>query len=785
MLNLLLKIALERYSDDKAFEELAYDVIKESYPNADRCGGTHDLGIDAEETLYYKDNKVNRKFQFSIEKETQSKIKKTVKRYEDEQVEWDELVYVSNREINVGSTKTWFEHEYHKKITICDQQWIDNILTNNSALWKKHFPNIPMPDDIYENPLENRQLHENMLKSSLLYASNNYEDIKTKRTDLFEQFVLSIALTEKTITYTNVSETFRSMFHKPLREDLFEDAVAGLIEKRILQSKGSDSQCWEVSSSTVDTIKKNDASLSDEREVLINDILQDVKLQLGDERRLSNEEETRVRNNTKDVLNKFFQLYGTDFAIDKGQTLLTEFRKQEILKEKAGYRLEPYIADTILYSIGKILETPSESQLHTLSLLSNSFICAQIMQIDPLLTDCQTEVLKEKIFMLDTDIVLHSIVSESKNFNSYQQMINTLVHRGCLVCIPDSVITEVIIHAESARGNYKRFKASYSTNDKSTLSEDYRNVFVDGFFTKNAQDPLVSFEKYISNYYDENAPRELILSVFEDMLPKGVIIGQDELWGNSVSIPEDEIENLSRRLYVKTLDTPKAEYRSEAGNELIAKNDALIYLTAYHLSGQNDEHNGMLSQRCYVITTSTRTIKCAKDINLFKSVVTKPLIIISILSELGLFEVGYDVVDLLGNPFLAKIASENREELEKLAKLGVDLRGKKIPRLLLDLKAMIHKDITSEVDAEIEAMDPRVDLLPPKDAMQQYVDLAQSVESAGYHMMPLPQQIIKTYRAEIEKNKQKDEEIAKLKLKKKKKDKSRERYEKRYNENKK
>ena len=783
MLNILLKIELEKYSDDKAFEELAYDVIKESFPNAERCGGSHDMGIDAEETIHYADHEVKRKYQFSIEKDVKAKIRKTINRFSEEHVEWDELAYVSNRDINAGNIKSWFESEYHKKIIICDQQTIDNTLTNNSALWRKHFPLIPMPEDIHENLLENRQLHENMLKSSLLYASDAHEDVKTKRTDLFEQFVFSIALTAKIITYASVSKTFESMFHKALRTDLFEDAIDGLVKKDMLQPISGEIQSWKISHYAADTIKTNEEHISDERAELIDDIIVEVKSQLGEKSSLTKEDEARVKSNIKNVLNKFFQLYGTDFAIDKGQTILTEFRKQEILKEKAGYKLNPYLADIILYSIGRIIEMPSEKQLHTLSLLSNSFICAQIMQVDPLLTDCQTEVLKEKLFILDTDIVLHSIVPESKNCASYQKMISTLVKRGCIVCVPESVIEEVIVHAESAWGNYKRFKASYSTNDKSTLSEDYRNVFVDGFFTKNAQDPLVSFENYISNYYDRNEPRALIMSVLEDMLPSGVIIGKDEVWKGDINIPEEEIESLSRKLYVKTLDTPKAEYRTDEGNELIARNDALIYLTAYYLSGSN-EQGGMLAQQSYVITTSTRTIKCAKDINLFKSVVTKPLIIISILSKLGLFESGYDVVDLLGNPFFAKIASENREELEKLAKLGVDLRGKKIPRLLLDLKNMIHKDLTSEVDAEIEAINTRTDMLPPRDTMQQYVDLAQSVESAGYHMMPIAQEIIKTYRAEIEKNRQKDVEIAMLKQKKKKKEKNRQRYEANYNKHK-
>ena len=393
MLNMLLKIALERYSDDKAFEELAYDVIMESYPNAERSGGTHDMGIDAEETLHYEDKEIKRKFQFSIEKEVQAKIKKTVKRFDDENVEWDELVYVSNREINVGSTKTWFVREYHKKIAIYDQQAIDNVLTNNSSLWRKHFPNIPMPEDIYENPLENRQLHENMLKSSLLFASDKYEDVRTKRTDLFEQFVLSIALTEKIITYANVSRIFRNMFHKSLVVDLFEEAIGGLVKNNMLQPVSGEIQSWKISQYATDTIKTNEESVSDEKAELIDDIIVEVKSQIGNKRCLTKEEEARTKNNIKDVLNKFFQLYGTDFAIDKGQTILTEFRKQEILKEKAGYKLDSYIADTVIYSIGKIIENPSEKQLHTLSLLSNSYICAQIMQIDPLLKDCQAEVL--------------------------------------------------------------------------------------------------------------------------------------------------------------------------------------------------------------------------------------------------------------------------------------------------------------------------------------------------------------------------------------------------------
>lgn len=782
MVNTLLKIELEKYSDDKTFEELAFDIIMESYPNAERRGGTHDLGIDAEETLHYGEQRIERKYQFSIEKNPKEKIKKTIARYAEAAVYWDELVYVSNRHIDAGSTKTWFFETYHKKLIICDQQVIDYVLTNNSVLWKKHFPTIPMPIDIYDDRLANEQLHENMLKCSLLFASHKYIEVDKKRSELFEQYILSLALTsnEKAISYSIASQKFHAMFHKTLTPDYFRDAIEGLIKNDLLHPKESEEQIWEVSEVAINAIKNEETEIENGRENLVNDIVKDVKRQLQNIK-ISQEETSQIKCNVKNVLNKFFQLYGTDFAIKIDQKILSEFRKQEILKDIAGDKLDTHIAETILYAIGKIIESPTENQRHTLSLLSKSCICAQIMQIDPLLSDCQAEVLREKIFILDTDVVLHSIVPESPNYELYQQMINALVEKGCIVCVPQSVVDEVIVHAESSFGNYKRFKASYSTNDKSTLKEDYRNVFVDGFFVANAQDSLISFDNYISNYYDKEEPLSLILDVMNKFLAKRVIICKDDIWNNDINIPDDEIEDLARSLLIKTLDTLKAEHRGDAGNELIARNDALIYLTAYHMSkNTNHDQRGMLSQRCYIITTSTRTIKCAKEKNLFKSVVTKPLILISILSELGLFDEGYDVVDLLGNPFLAKIASENWEDLEKLAKLGVDLRGKMIPRLLRDLKDQLHVELTNKINIEINAEDSDITLVPPRDEMQDYIDFVHSVEDAGYNMMPGPAKIVKAYRVELEKNKQKDIEIATLKHKKKKKEKNKQRYEQNY-----
>lgn len=784
MVNNLLKIELERYTDDKVFEELAYDVIREVYPSAERAGGTHDLGIDAEETIHLKDKTIERKYQFSIEKDYKGKIRKTINRYNDESVLWDELVYVTNLPVDAGNIKTWFQQTYKKKLIICDQQTIDNILTTNSALWKKHFPTIPMPIDVTENRLENRQLHENMLKCALLYASDEHEEIKISRKDYFEQFILSIALTDKNITFLKVSEVFKGLFHKTLDADLFEEVTSGLVSKDFLLPSETVDKSWHLSDHALKVVNASENTKNDEIKDLVEDVYVEVKGQLPENRKISNDEKERVKNNTKSVLNKFFQLYGADFAINADQKIFTEFRKQEILKEIAGNRLDAYLTDAIIYGIGKILEKPSKKQSHTLSLLSKTFICAQIMQVDPLLSDCKADVLREKTFILDTDVVLHCIVPESPLHESYQLMITNLVRHGCKVCIPESVIEEVIIHAESARGNYKRFKASYSTNDKSTLKEDYRNVFVDGFLVKNAQDPYVDFDNYISNYYDRDEPRKIILDDFDDILPKGVIIGNDDIWTNNISIPEEEIESLLDRLYVKTLDTPKAEYRTDEGNEVIARNDAIIYLTAYHMSNDT-ERNGMLAHQCYVITTSTRTIRCAKNLNMFKSVVTKPLIVISILSKLGMYDKGYDVVDLLGNPFLARIAYDNWDELENLAKLGVDLRGKRIPRLLLDLKKLSHKELTSEVDAEISDGKTNEILTPPRDEMQDFIDIANEVEKAGYKMMPVPQQIIKLYRAEIEKSKQKDIEISELKYKQKKKERNKQRYSERYSERKK
>lgn len=147
----------------------------------------------------------------------------------------------------------------------------------------------------------------------------------------------------------------------------------------------------------------------------------------------------------------------------------------------------------------------------------------------------------------------------------------------------------------------------------------------------------------------------------------------------------------------------KNKWRDEEETDSLAQTDAKLYLYTMSENGdaRKDANNELLSATAYIITYTTKSIRCAKAMNIHQDIVTRPEILINILQRIGEFEEkGKIGLELFDNPFLTYIMRQNWQTVKRLADFGVDLHGKCITRLEYDLEEVLHEMMTEEAENE-------------------------------------------------------------------------------------
>lgn len=493
------------------------------------------------------------------------------------------------------------------------------------------------------------------------------------------------------------------------------------------------------------------AHIEQRTNALIDDIIAQTHVVASDIK-CSVDDDKQMWANIKKTLNLFFKYYGTDLAMDVDSIVPNMVRQEELIRLlKDG--IQPDLGECLVYSLGEILSNPNEKQSEVISLWAKAFISTQLMRLDPMLGAFHGNTFKEKVFILDTDFVLNCMVKYGKQSSVYSSLLKELLKIGCKVYITDDVVREVVTHAEFAKRNFNYFENTFEAADKSVIYEQLKNVFVIDYYISKKDNEFSnkSFSSYMSNIYDSDDSYNFMLEVMENRLPKGVVIGDDEL-KKQVGIDVVERDTLTKSIYEETIKTYKAAYRSDEENWQIAKTDAELYLIARGLNKNLpvNKNKMLMDGKAYLITNSNRSIRCAKSNGIFSTVVSKPSVLVALLSEIGWFDASdKSIVDLLGNPFLAEITNQCWDELKVLVDSGVDLRGKELPRLKRELKHVIHDLITQEEDDIENDNDSSFDeeeSTPKMEDMEQFVQFAEMIHSKGYKLIPVAETMIENYK---------------------------------------
>ena len=766
-----IELALSRYTDFFHFEQLCIEVMGYyGYPRIKKIGGYKDDGVDAlSSDIYHDDTQITRVFQFTMQKDIKGKIKNTINKLRINGVSFDELILVTSQIVNnIDSLTKSFRLENTKTLQIYDLNTFVTIINQHKELLIRYFPNLNTQieadffrDNIFSDSAED-QLNMSMIKSTLLYSLSPELKTQQQRKNLFDKAVLSlISMVDEGGSIDEIMDEFHKKFGKILMEEQVRASLQRLSSKNLCISVENR---YKASKKAKMEMMEGIEHVEQRTNALIDDIIAQTHV-VATGIKCSKDDDKQMMLNIRKTLNLFFKFYGTDLALNADVISSDLVRKQELIKILSD-NLPVDLSECLIYSLGCILSNPTDEQAATISLWAKAFIGTQLMKLDPMLSAFQKNAFGDKIYILDTDFVLNCMVKHARFSEVYSYLLNELLRMKCQIYIPDSVVREVIIHAEYSQRNYNYFKNTFEAMDESIVYEKVQNVFVIDYFVSQLKGKADfsenSFSSYIHNIYEPSDPYNYMLEVMHSVLSKDIVIGDTSLC-DKANIELGELETLTQAIYAETIKTYKAGYRSEEENMQIAKTDAELYLIARNLNKDQpaDNNNMLLFGKAYLITNSTRSIRCAEKNNILSKVIAKPSILIALISEIGMFDVSNkSIINLLDNPFLAEIVEENWDGMKLLMESGVDLRGKSLPRLKRDLKHVIHALMTADVnldDRDEENMD-----IPQMEDLEQYVHYANILHSQGYRLIPAAEKLIGTFekmRADAESQQEVNERI--------------------------
>ena len=326
----------------------------------------------------------------------------------------------------------------------------------------------------------------------------------------------------------------------------------------------------------------------------------------------------------------------------------------------------------LVTAIGETLSNSTEKEKSILNQWARAYVVTQILQLDPTLKHFKQDQLRYKSFVLDTDVVLHSLAINTKFSKEYREILDYLKRLGCKIFVPKDIMREAEGHAKEA--------IDIVTNDGEEQVRQYKdfltyrpksNVFIDDFVQQVNADPKnkrMTFSVYIGNIYNPKCPQ-----VMKTRLAN--VIGNENISREFKMQPLEEklTEQLNAIILEKTSSSPKGLDRTDSFNEKISRFDTELYLSLvnYNQNGNPDDA-GILPYKYYLLTYSTRTIRAAKELKIYtEDIICKPQALTAVLNDLGeIADSEVNFINLFENPFLVYTAEQVWDRIQPIIDNG-------------------------------------------------------------------------------------------------------------------
>jgi hypothetical protein len=724
-------------TDFADFEKLASEVMYlDGWSDIKPLGGVADLGQDAVSDRFFRQSGdvEHTVFQYTLQEYMPGKISVTIKKLRENKIKFTELVVVTPHEISSESQlkmKRGARATYKVTLTIYERKTLSNRLADlENGLFNRHFANIKAQLDDVTRAASKGVMPEGALERSLLQVSlalTFRPDTQRARKNVFDHFVLAVALAQSKpwVPITElIAKCTAAVKSKKIIPAAQMDAALGRMEKaglvQLLNERVSATEKAFAEIATA-TVRLNEATTS-----FASDIVNDIRDAL--KTRLSDEVERRIVRNTRAVLVEIARSRGVvDNPAQVDKTVAALAREQ----------MPQNIGEALIAALAEVLRSPTEDQARTMARCTQAYMAFVIMGLDPTLNAFQTSRFRNKIFILDTDVVIEALVDDGPRSPGLRAIFASLVQMGCRLIIPESVLRECIEHASNSPNTYGYFGLALLDLTPSLVEERVWNAFVKGYYYARVAGRIsgsVGYEEYLANYYEPRNPLQFIQNVLKQVLPEEIEVLPLEAIA-SEQLGKEEVARFAERLKQDLAGSKKSRYRSEEDEAKLAEIDAQLFLTALHLNPSDEStETDVLGGTCYLVTEAARYSRVAANLGVHTKVTVRPGALAGVQELVGTFDLSpIDFLQLFDNPLLETAIDAAWPDMEKLVRSGISLRGKSLPRLRFDLDDAIHNHLTALSSAEAAE---ETDGIKTHGADEEFMNLLDTAASRGYSMIP-------------------------------------------------
>jgi uncharacterized protein (UPF0335 family) len=737
------------------------------YTNIRPIGGIKDYGQDAIHIPFYisDSTKVVTVFQYSLEKTTYSKIKKTIKRLNDQEIEFDKFVYVTT--VSISETKdrefkAGIRNTYSLDIEIYDRKRITAVLADmKNNIYIRYFPDIEAQ---FKNIIDNSSIMSQKREEALLRTTlmlNYGESTKQAFSSIYENIVLSILMGEspKGLDFQAIETALKTnLTNFDYDSQKLMETLSKLVEISRLKIENG---LYFLTDTNQDLFVILYEQHQQPLHVIVKEVIDVIRTQKRDS--LDIKYLDTLYNNCQEAIVDYCRLFGNEYINSEDEKhVLSSPDVGKCLDHIISKNLPKNVSTLLMIAIGEVLKNPSEDVSRALTQLLYTYISAAILNLDPELQNVLSSRIKDREFIIDTDVLIDCIVKENPKSESYISIIEGLIKAKCKVIIPLQSFQECIEHASYSTKTYNYFKDTLLALPSEAIEDEVWNGFVQGYYygiTGGTIPMTMKYDKYLRNYFDPANRTQFMISIIRATLGNEVVVSTTEKLAEGIIIPTDVLDRLTNEIFTALYKAKKADYRSEAQNLALAKNDADLYLCTYYLNHSLDlASERFLEFKYYLVTSSNRIGAIAYKLGLKDRVTTKLPLLATLLNQVSKDSISPKAfIGLLENPFLIYAMEQCKNDINKLVKAGVDLQGVSIVRLRSDLDNLIHDRLTN-LDKCMESSETE-----KNDAANDVISVLEDMDDLGYSLTPKISSLVKEYKNKVQQLDEKDKALDKYK----------------------
>lgn len=370
--------------------------------------------------------------------------------------------------------------------------------------------------------------------------------------------------------------------------------------------------------------------------------------------------------------------------------------REDIIKSTFS-SLGDKIGESTIRALSDILLNPTEEQKNVILEWSKAFLTLQIMDLDPKLNEFKKTKFANKSFIIDTDVALHCLCDNTRKSKSYKGLINQLQKIGCKLFIPEQVRKEINKHIDAAikwGGSYGDQLLQFTDE---TLEGTISNAFIEDYVKTYRKDKEASRKCMPFGLYIGNLRSDKDSSVFYNKLCDTFGKKNVQRHFDISTIDEGILDALTRSIHDKTLQTIKADKRTDEENLEIARTDAIMYLTVKSMNDGIDGNN-FFSYKSYILTNSNRTKRSALEVGGYeKEIICNPNSLYALLEEIG--EINSEqtnLLDIIDNPYMRYVAKQLWSQIEPILQQNQAIQFQTINKLKSSVNISLDELLTSQ-----------------------------------------------------------------------------------------